>query len=1138
MTTSQKQIPDFMYYADTIHDMYPVSNSSRGENIRPYLDKIMPPNVQAWLDSQININIKTNSKVTASNIELSTEKYIEDSYPLPSIKNDGIKLTYSDIMNDYKDRKLLSMVEMLRGDKDVLVISGIEDKVDISKDSPERNYIANFILNFFISDYKNQNVGFSFDAAKGKLPYIFHNISQCRTCNTALTYADSANTSEPKSLSKLNQTDVIFPQDKNGDYVYPVTSNFFTKDIFNISYTSDTVYNYKNPSAVALNVHDKQSGNVYKSYFNTKHANGTSVGDIKKIILDDQTNKPKFDKMLKINEITDYINNKELFLYDYKRSGDYEQVNAMEYVSKNYQFSIFSSIDILCVLYARVKGINCIRTQGGNLYLYRFTTTEQTLSDEVKLNKKIANIKLKCRRLIKLIELSGSLPGLNTENLNTQISNIDNTIAFANSQTLPLEPLPNILLIINLELVKNKLNNILGSGSLISGISIKVESILNNYEKDKGKINRLLGTRSIYIVLIQFLNNFIDADITELGKLITKDGVFYSIDGNNESISINIEDFIKQFGDDQSDVYEEIITTLDKLYKKSNSFDIKVAGLITTKGDLDLGSKKIDFPEFTTENFVILNKTIQIIDKMKKIRETPDSKPIRNYPKVYIAERDEAIKYLDVIIKNIESLDSTIGLELKSIININALYEITGPALFIKKIGEIEKEINRIYVSGIIPPQNSLTDGSPDGSLDGSPDGSLYGSPGSPSDKLVHSENPFKPLIDDDDSPEGSPDGSRDGSRKMDGGARIKNPEFYFELNELFTSITTPLRNIIDSAYSIAYPIQNILTHMLDLKKQINDIINDTQEGYTDYQKEINIAYTWNRNITTINNLIHQHISDIPRFKILNEISEINDNISQLNSIIDALKTQINNSNYLEFIQEINNNIYYSNIKEEIIDEIHYLYAKWILEFDILLYKNNIDIADIHLPKSLDLIGFMLSMTSITTSKTINNPTSKTITNPTNKRKRESDLVDVLDVLDERYESKLYILQQYQNNGSKILRDSGINTADLVEYNNIYTYYALKLSYKSISPEIITASIFAYLDYKIRDDILLFDFPNEVTGLIPKSKLLTENEWDLFYTNIAHFFASLESNNKSRKGGKTRKNKRNKKHRKRFSRKK
>lgn len=1083
--TTLPQIPDLMYYADTIHDMYPVSNSSRGENIRPYLNKIMNPTVETYLQSN------TGGKVTASNIEHSTEKYIEEILGLPNIKNNGIKVTYSDIMKDYKKGELLNMVETLRGDKDVLVISGIEDNNDIQKDLPERNYIANFILNFFISDYKNQNVGFSFDASKGKLPYIFWNITQCRTCNTALTYVDSANTSDSISLSKLNQTDVIFPQDGdncNENYVFSVTSNHFTKNRFQISYTSDTVYNYKNPYAIALNVRDIQSGNVYKSYFNSiNRKNGTSVGDIKQIILPSFS--PKFKNMLKIDEITNnFYNNmtKELFLYDYKRSGDYEQVNAMKCVSKNYQFSIFSSIDILCVLYARVNGINCIRTQGGNLYLYRFTTTEQTLSPEIILNKKITNIKLKCRRLVKLIELLGS----DITNFDIQIQTIDYTIGHANNNRTLETHFINKLLIINLELVKNKLINILGSGSLISGIRFKVQNILNEYETNQGKINTIIGTDSIYNALIKFLNNFIDTNINDLDRLIQNNKVLYRIDGNNESILIDMENFIEQFEDDQSDVYEEIITGLDKLYKnRINQLEIEAISLTSQSGLLFSTKKSIKFPEFTTENFIILNNTIKDIKDMLLVRRQGRSK---NNLNIFILRRDKVIKELNTIIKNIESLDSTIGLELKSI-DINILYEITEPVSFITTLEIIEREINRIFTSLQDSSSGISPDSSPSSSQYSSPSSPQYSSPGS----LVPS-NPYAVLGYESDG----------SSQEMIGGAGINNPEFYFELNELFISITRPLRNIIDSVYSINNPIQNILTHMLDLKRQIDDIDKDTKINYTVEQKQNNKSYTWNRNINTINNLIQQHIPG--------DIGLIN-NITELNSGIDYLNSKINNSNYLEFIQKINND----NVSYSIIDEIHYLYAKWITEFDTLLYKNNIDITDIRLPKSLDLIGFMLSITSKTISNNITNITNR-------KRKKESEVTTIIDVLDERYESKLQTLKNYQNQGSIFLGRSNTRTSNLVEYNNIYTYYGIKLSSENISPEIITASIFAYLDYKIRDDILLFDFSNEVSSLQISSKLLTENEWELFYTNIAQFFANLKNPNK-RVGGKTRRNKRNKK---------
>ena len=184
-------IPEFMYYADTVHDMWPVNKTARGEDIRKQLNKIMTPTVEDYLYN------KTGGKVTASKIEESTERFIEQRYNVPS---EGINLTYSQIKADYRAGKqggpLLEKIKNAYGLTDVLVISGIDEKGEtLTKNVPERNYIANFILNFFIPDYKSQEAGFVFDASQGKLPYVFYNIKQRKTCKTALTFADSAGTS-------------------------------------------------------------------------------------------------------------------------------------------------------------------------------------------------------------------------------------------------------------------------------------------------------------------------------------------------------------------------------------------------------------------------------------------------------------------------------------------------------------------------------------------------------------------------------------------------------------------------------------------------------------------------------------------------------------------------------------------------------------------------------------------------------------------------------------------------------------------------------------------------------------------------------------------------------------------------------
>ena len=227
--------PDFMYYADTIHDMFKGRGKST-DDVRPQLNNIMNPTVNSF------ISTNSDGDVTSpSDIEPQTENYIENLCDLPS---SGFEYTYNQVMNDYKSKKLLQEVQEAYNLQDVMIISGIDDeKTDLVKNTPERNYIANFILNFFIPNYKNQEAGFVFDAGNGKLPYIFNNIEQCETCKTALTIADSAGTTlddpnnisskkkSEKALSKLNRwKEPLFPVDTEGRCIYSITSNFFTED--------------------------------------------------------------------------------------------------------------------------------------------------------------------------------------------------------------------------------------------------------------------------------------------------------------------------------------------------------------------------------------------------------------------------------------------------------------------------------------------------------------------------------------------------------------------------------------------------------------------------------------------------------------------------------------------------------------------------------------------------------------------------------------------------------------------------------------------------------------------------------------------------------------------------------------------
>ena len=70
------ETPEFMYYADTIHDMFKGRGKST-DDVRPQLNKIMGPNVSDW------VNKESQGDVTSpSDIEQQTEKHIEKAIQL------------------------------------------------------------------------------------------------------------------------------------------------------------------------------------------------------------------------------------------------------------------------------------------------------------------------------------------------------------------------------------------------------------------------------------------------------------------------------------------------------------------------------------------------------------------------------------------------------------------------------------------------------------------------------------------------------------------------------------------------------------------------------------------------------------------------------------------------------------------------------------------------------------------------------------------------------------------------------------------------------------------------------------------------------------------------------------------------
>ena len=218
-----------------------------------------------------------------------------------------------------------------------------------------------------------------------------------------------------------------------------------------------------------------------------------------------------------------------------------------------------------------------------------------------------------------------------------------------------------------------------------------------------------------------------------------------------------------------------------------------------------------------------------------------------------------------------------------------------------------------------------------------------------------------------------------------------------------------------------------------------------------------------------------------------------------LDAIVHNIESIHIETSYLVYVQKINGDK--TNLNN-LVNQIHYLYALWITEYDRLLYLYNITAN--HVPSSLDLIGFILAL------KTTQDADGKSVVG-----------------IDDRYEEIFRIIQGYQNTARtpEGVRQGGINI-----YNDIFTYYAYNLNENKIHPEVTTAVIFAYLDYKTNSDILLFKFPQEVNDLLPNNQLLSKNDWDTFYNGIVPFFAAFHTQahlggNNRRKGGTKKRNK-------------
>ena len=373
------------------------------------------------ISNLINILLPETSKANGvtsvtSKFEPTVEKYYEDELPQELHGDTREKITYSEIIKSYVESQTIGAVpEVVQRYQNSLggnyILTMTDDTYGaIFKDPSSMNIIANFILNYYgLGNYTVANtIGLTCDAKIGLPGKIFRNIEQVYNLITPANIADSATTTF-KALNNRNfyQFRSNVPSEPN---MYSFTSNAFTcmpaaaagggrkggavSSCRGVNFSfENTGFNKQNPFGFILKVDIPSNGISIRMPFSSSQKQGPSVNylvSLMKAANDQKTQaqgtSPSIDSItpsnstiLKVDKLASAFANTETAtpqgvriteggLYDLKRSGDYEQINCIG----DDPSVIFSTIDILAALYARLKQQNTMLHYNDKITMFRF----------------------------------------------------------------------------------------------------------------------------------------------------------------------------------------------------------------------------------------------------------------------------------------------------------------------------------------------------------------------------------------------------------------------------------------------------------------------------------------------------------------------------------------------------------------------------------------------------------------------------------------------------------------------------------------------------------------------------------------------------------------------------------------------
>ncbi len=374
---------------DSIHDFWKergkhdddelVDNASL-EQTRAILLKLFSSYTKAPV-SNINqfLQLMTNHSVSSatSNYENSVKSYYETQ---PRMTTTTEYVTYDDIIND-------------RNGWDG-IIGGVSNSVCIELGKKynsfaaimadkKQNMVADFILKYMFPD-QNTNTYLTFDAKTGIMRNLFREIEQVFHLITPANIADSAST----SFNRLRNGRNVFQFP--GQSIHNFHSNLFSSNT-EMKFENKG-FNDKNNYGFTLTIKPR-SGSEMVFPFSAKQSSGPSVNYLVDLLLNKPTNSKHMINLENLKKQKTLI--EDGILFDLKRGGDYEQVNAAKVVSKELGNVIVSTIDILCSVYARTINQPVIRHLGEKLYLYRFSNqgpVDKETADLIQLKFKVLKL--------------------------------------------------------------------------------------------------------------------------------------------------------------------------------------------------------------------------------------------------------------------------------------------------------------------------------------------------------------------------------------------------------------------------------------------------------------------------------------------------------------------------------------------------------------------------------------------------------------------------------------------------------------------------------------------------------------------------------------------------------------------------